>query len=139
MVYMLVGYDKHETWERVMYRFQKMVARGIRPYPMIFGERNRGLPLGGCNHRIGHRTLSEFQRWAIRKAYTFIPFEHYDVNAKGRADKRQTDLFAEAPTNMRTQGTTKSGRALWVGCAMMALAPHSQPRGPAATRRRPPP
>ena len=107
MVYMLVGYDKKETWERVMHRFQKMVARGIRPYPMVYGQKNRGLPLGGCNQRIGHRTLSEFQRWAIRKAYTFIPFEYYDVNAKGRADKRQTDLFAEPPTNMRTQGTTK--------------------------------
>jgi hypothetical protein len=98
MVYMLVGYDRKETWQRVMHRFQKMVARGIRPYPMVYGQKNRGLPLGGCNQRIGHRTLSEFQRWAIRKAYTFIPFEYYDVNAKGRADKRQTDLFAEAPT-----------------------------------------
>lgn len=84
LVYMLVGYDKKETWERVMYRFQKMVARGIRPYPMVYGDRNRTLPLGGCNQRIDGRTLSEFQRWAIRKAYTFIPFEHYDVNAKGR-------------------------------------------------------
>lgn len=95
LVYMLIGYDKRETWERVLYRFHKMVARGIRPYPMVYGERNRGLPLGGCNQRIGHRTLAEFQRWAIRKAYTFIPFEHYDVNAKGRADKRQIDLFPE--------------------------------------------
>jgi hypothetical protein len=94
LVYMLVGYDKKETWERVMYRFQKMVERGIRPYPMVYGDRNRGLPLGGCNQRIGHRTLSEFQRWAIRKAYTFVPFEHYDVNAKGRAVKEQADLFA---------------------------------------------
>jgi hypothetical protein len=61
---------------------------------MVYGDRNRGLPLGGCNQRIGHRTLSEFQRWAIRKAYTFVPFEHYDVNAKGRAVKEQADLFA---------------------------------------------
>jgi hypothetical protein len=96
LVYMLVGYDKRETWERVMHRFQKMVVRGIRPYPMIYGDRNRGLPLGGCNQRIAHRTLSEFQRWAIRNAYTFFPFEHYDVNAKGRANKRQADLFADA-------------------------------------------
>jgi hypothetical protein len=96
LVYMLVGYDKKETWERVMYRFQKMVARGIRPYPMIYGDRNLGLPLGGCNQRIGHRTLAELQRWAIRQAYTFIPFEHYDVNAKGRTDKRQADLFEDA-------------------------------------------
>ena len=36
------------------------------------------------------------QRWAIRKAYTFIPFEHYDVNAKGRRSADQHQLFAEA-------------------------------------------
>jgi hypothetical protein len=95
LVYMLVGYDKRETWERVLYRFDRMVARGIRPYPMVFGNRNRGLPLGGSNKRIGHRTLSEFQRWAIRKAYTFIPFEHYDVNAKGRGVPEQLSLLEE--------------------------------------------
>lgn len=94
LVYMLVGYDKRETWERVMYRFEKMTARGIRPYPMVYGDRERGLPLGGSNQRIGHRTLSEFQRWAIRKAYTFIPFEHYDVNAKGRGVPEQLNLLA---------------------------------------------
>ena len=90
LVYMLVGYDKRETWERVMYRFNRMVEREIRPYPMVYGNRERTLPLGGCNQRLERRTLSEFQRWAIRKAYTFIPFEHYDVNAKGRSVPEQT-------------------------------------------------
>ena len=85
--YMLVGFDKRETWERLFHRFNKMVARGIRPYPMVYGDRMRSLPLGGHNARIGHRTLMEFQRWVIRKAYTFIPFEDYDVNAIGRADR----------------------------------------------------
>ncbi len=93
LVYMLIGYDKRETWERVLYRFEKMTARGIRPYPMIYGNRERTLPLGGCNSRIGHRTLAEFQRWAIRKAYNFIPFEHYDVNAKGHAETNQLQLL----------------------------------------------
>lgn len=92
LVYMLIGYDKRETWERVFYRFEKMVARGIRPYPMVFGDRNRGLPVGGSNKHIAHRTLGEFQRWAIRKAYTFIPFESYDVNARGHADRSQMSL-----------------------------------------------
>lgn len=94
LVYMLVGYDKRETWERIFYRFNKMVERGMRPYPMVFGSRDRGLPLGGLNAKIEQRTLGEFQRWVIRQAYNFIPFEHYDVNAKGRADKRQTELFS---------------------------------------------
>lgn len=95
LVYMLVGYDKRETWERIFYRFNKMVAREIRPYPMVYGDRTRTLPLGGCNLRIGHRTLSEFQRWVIRKAYNFIPFESYDVSAKGRGADKTGDLFAE--------------------------------------------
>lgn len=93
LVYMLIGYDKRETWERVMYRFTKMTALGIRPYPMVYGNNMRTLPLGGFNGRIGHRTLGEFQRWVIRKAYNFVPFEHYDANAKGHNLVGQGDLF----------------------------------------------
>lgn len=94
LVYMLIGYDKRETWERIFYRFNKMVARGIRPYPMVFGDRSRTIVLGGSNQRIEHRTLGEFQRWVIRKAYTFIPFEQYDVNAKGSLTHGQFDLLS---------------------------------------------
>lgn len=71
LVYMLVGYDPSETLERIMYRFEKMTARGIRPYPMVF---NNADPV-----------LKRFQRWVIRKYYTFVPFAEYNVNAKGRA------------------------------------------------------
>lgn len=94
--YMLVGYDPRETWERVIYRLNKMQARGIWPYPMIYGDKNRGLPLGGCNQRIAHRRLFEFQRYVIRKAYEFIEFEDYDASAKGRRDTHQQDLFEVA-------------------------------------------
>jgi hypothetical protein len=93
LVYMLVGYDKRETWERILYRFGKMTALGIRPYPMIYGDRERTLPLGGVNQRLGHRTLKEFQRWAIRRAYVVVPFEAYDVNAKGPLALDQPELF----------------------------------------------
>jgi hypothetical protein len=41
-----------------------------------------------------YRSVSEFQRWTIRKAYTFIPFEFYDVNAKGHQMLDQGDLFS---------------------------------------------
>jgi len=97
MAYMLIGYDRKETWERVMYRFQKMTALGIRPYPMIYGDRHRHLSLGGFNGDIADRTLGEFQRWVIRKAYTFVPFEAYDVNAKGRALVGQASLWSDEP------------------------------------------
>lgn len=94
LVYMLVGYDKRENWGRVLYRFNKMVARGIRPYPMIYGERSGTLPLGDCNEAIGNRSLADFQRWVVRKAYTFVSFQDYDVNAKGRAPVGQATLWA---------------------------------------------
>ena len=91
-VYMLVGWDKDETWDRVFHRFNRMVALGIRPYPMVYGDRDAKLPLGGHNRRVGCRTLGEFQRWVIRKSYNFIEFEDYDVNARGRLDTGQASL-----------------------------------------------
>lgn len=96
MVYMLIGWDPSETWERVMYRFERMKERGIRPYPMVYGGvpgRAKTLPMGGYNEPIKDRTLGEFQRWVIRKAYTFVPFRNYDVNAKGHGARGQTELF----------------------------------------------
>lgn len=93
MAYMLIGHDKRETWERLFHRFNRMTALGIRPYPMVFGDRERKLPLGGHNGRVAHRTLGEFQRWVIRKAYNFIPFEFYDVNARGRTSIEQAELL----------------------------------------------
>jgi hypothetical protein len=95
MAYMLVGFDKKETWSRLFYRFNRMVELGIRPYPMVIGDRMKTLPLGGHNAPIERRTLGEFQRWVIRKAYTFIPFEHYDVNARGHSTTDAVDLFSE--------------------------------------------
>lgn len=97
MAYMLVGYDRRETWERVLYRLNKMTALGIRPYPMVYGDRGRGLPLGAANHRLARRTLGDFQRWVIRKAYNFIPFEHYDSSARGKLDKAQLNLLEKTP------------------------------------------
>jgi hypothetical protein len=93
LAYMLIGYDRRETWARLFRRFYAMTELGIRPYPMVYGDKNRSLPLGGWNERIEHRTLGEFQRWVIRKAYTFKPFHEYDVNAKGHMETAQQSLF----------------------------------------------
>lgn len=65
MVYMLVGYDPNETWERIFHRFNKMVERGIRPYPMVYNNNNK--------------ELKRFQRWVIRRHYEFIKWEDYQV------------------------------------------------------------
>jgi hypothetical protein len=66
-----------------------------RPYPMVYGDAiadpsARRLVTSGS----GIARFGEFQRWVIRKAYTFIPFEHYDVNAKGRGTVDQLELLA---------------------------------------------
>jgi len=81
MAYMLIGYDKRETWERVLYRFNRMVERGIRPFPMIYGDRFRGLPAGGSNKRLGHKRLCEFQKFAVRRYYELMEFEQFENSA----------------------------------------------------------
>lgn len=97
VVYMLIGYDKRETWERVFYRFNKMVARGVRPFPMIFGDRHRTMDPGGYNGRIAHKPLWEFQKWAIRRYYELMPFEEFDNNAKERNKQQDALSFEGAP------------------------------------------
>jgi hypothetical protein len=73
MAYMLVGYDRRETWERVLHRFHRMADIGIKPFPMVYGDRRRGLP-----GQPEGRTLGQFQRWAVRRLYTVLPFAEYD-------------------------------------------------------------
>jgi hypothetical protein len=63
MVYMLVGYDPTETMDRIMYRYQKMVDFGCKPYPMVYNNANP--------------QLKRFQRWVIRHYHEFIPWEEY--------------------------------------------------------------
>lgn len=68
MAFMLIGFDKKETQERIQHRFNRMVARGILPYPMVY-DRSR-------------KDLRAFARWAITGLYRAIPFEQYDVRIK---------------------------------------------------------
>jgi hypothetical protein len=78
LAYMLVGYDRRETWERALYRFHRMADLGIRPFPMVYGDRRRGLPSDGMNG-LTDKTLGQFQRWAVRRFYTVVPFSDYDA------------------------------------------------------------
>lgn len=70
MVYMLVGYDPLETWERIWHRFNAMVARGAKPYVMVY--------------RQTRHDLKRFQRWANLGLYRIIPFDQYDASFKTR-------------------------------------------------------
>lgn len=74
--YMLVGHDPDETWERIWHRFNAMVARGIRPYPMVFGgDETTPRP-------AEYRRLKQFQRWVLRGTYKVASFEEYDPSYK---------------------------------------------------------
>lgn len=91
MAYMLIGYDPSETWERILYRFERMKARDIMPYPMVFGERERRMPLGNTNQNVSHLTLAKFQRWVIKRYHEIFPFEEYGNRVR---DENQAELFA---------------------------------------------
>lgn len=71
MAYMLVGYDPKETWERIWHRFDKMVARGILPYPMVYNN--------------ARRDLKAFQRWVVTGLYRAVAWKDYT----GRVDYTQ--------------------------------------------------
>jgi len=65
MTYMLVGYDPQETWERIFHRFDKMVDRGILPYPMVFNN--------------ARKDLKGFQRWVVTGLYRAVPWHEYKM------------------------------------------------------------
>lgn len=71
MVYMLVGFDPRETWDRIWHRFNRMVEIGCRPYPMVFDCR--------ATDPERFRELKRFQRWAITGLYRSTPFAEYDT------------------------------------------------------------
>ena len=89
MAYMLVGWDKRETWERIWQRFDRMVARGVQPYPMVYDTR--------AIDPAGYRHLKQFQRWVVTGLYRAVPFSDYDAGRKAkiaaRHDRRQLGLF----------------------------------------------
>ena len=76
MVYMLVGYRPRETMDDVLYRFNRLVEAGCRPFPMVY-------------ERWRQPELRRFARWAIRRYYEIVPWEEFQ--AKGWRDKRPDD------------------------------------------------
>lgn len=89
MAYMLVGFDKRETWDCLWHRFNRMVERGIEPYPMVFDCR-------ATDPKRFHE-LKRFQRWVVTGLYRAVPFSDYDAGRKRGMTKANTaDLFMEA-------------------------------------------
>lgn len=92
MSYMLVGFDKRETWDRIWHRFNRMVERGIEPYPMVFDCRSSDLQR--------YRELKRFQRWVVTGLYRAVLFSDYDAGRKREREQNrdcqhacQHDLF----------------------------------------------
>lgn len=75
MAYMLIGFDPAETWERIWHRFNRMVDRGIEPYPMVFDR--------------ARKDLLCFQRWVITGLYRIVPWPDYE-----RATKTDESVIA---------------------------------------------
>jgi hypothetical protein len=73
MVYMLIGYDPLETWDRIWHRFNRMIERGVEPYPMVF--------------RRDRADLRAFQRWVITGLYRAVPFADYNASHKSDPSK----------------------------------------------------
>jgi len=83
MTFMLIGFDKKETWDRIFHRFNRMVERGIRPYPMVFDHTRRD--------------LKQFQRWVVTGLYRAVEWKDYDPGKKTSRQSQaagQADLFA---------------------------------------------
>lgn len=70
MAYMLIGYDITETWGRIWHRFNRMVERGISPYPMVFDRKRTD--------------LLSFQRWVITGIYRFVKWDEYKRSTKSK-------------------------------------------------------
>lgn len=68
MSFMLVGFDPADTWDAMMLRFQKMVDRGILPYPMIFSP--------------SRKDLMAFKRWVVTGLYRVRTWEEYKAQTR---------------------------------------------------------
>lgn len=73
------AYDITETWERIWHRFNKMVERGISPYPMVF-DRTR-------------TDLLSFQRWVITGIYRFVKWDEYKRSTKSKESVEAFNLL----------------------------------------------
>lgn len=83
MVYMLIGYDKHETWDKIWHRFNRMVERGVLPYPMVY-DRTRS-------------DLVCFQRWVNTGLYRCVPWDKYERETKSKESVESWHIMRSVP------------------------------------------
>lgn len=74
MVYFLCNFWDKGLTDDIWYRFNQMIALGLKPYPMVFDKENAS------------QELKNFQRWVIRRNYFTVPFEDYNRSGKGKLE-----------------------------------------------------
>ena len=84
MAYMLIGFDITESWDRIWHRFNRMIDRGIRPYPMVYDRKRTD--------------LLSFQRWVLTGLYRIVKWDEY---------KRSTKSLESLAAYERANATTK--------------------------------
>jgi len=62
MVYMLVGFIDGETFDEILYRFEKIKETGMLPFPMVYENR---------------QDLKKFQRWVVRRYHEIVSWEEF--------------------------------------------------------------
>jgi hypothetical protein len=90
MAYMLIGFDITETWDRIWHRFNRMVERGIRPYPMVY-DRQR-------------TDLLSFQRWVLTGLYRIVKWDEYRRSTKSAESVAAYMREQETPAVERLYG-----------------------------------
>lgn len=85
MAYMLIGFAKDETEEALIYRLERMKARGIKPYVMTFEPPRGQIPL---------KRLLDFERWVNTGLYRARSWAEYDqrIRTRNRPDPDQPAL-----------------------------------------------
>lgn len=81
MVYTLCNYWEKGLTADVWHRFNVMRKIGLKPYPMIFEK------------ETASQELKNFQRWVIRRNYTTVPFEEYNLSGKAKRIEHSLSLF----------------------------------------------
>lgn len=94
MVYMLVGWDITETWDRIWYRFTRMVELGMDPYPMVYNPKRAD--------------LKSFQRWVITRLYKTTPWDQYVRSTRTEAS---TAAYLRSRARIQTATATVASTA----------------------------
>ena len=105
MVYMLVGYKPGETMDEILHRFNRLVAAGCRPYPMVY-------------ERWRQPELRRFARWAIRRYYEVVPWEEF----QRRTPPRRAHDDVDGSSMSKTQRTNVVALSLGGGVQSTVLA-----------------